>query len=50
MVPDEKNVTLDEYMRMPVGAPYQYLNGRLINWPSQSTKGIIDAILSYMDV
>jgi hypothetical protein len=29
MVIDEKKVTFGEYMAMPIGAPYQYMNGRL---------------------
>jgi len=33
---NEKIVTLDEYMAMPIGAPYQYINGRLIDWPSRT--------------
>jgi Uma2 family endonuclease len=36
MVVDEKKITLDEYMQMPIGVPYQYINGRLIDWPSRT--------------
>ncbi|OOQ60036.1 Uma2 family endonuclease [Mucilaginibacter pedocola] len=32
----EKRVTLDEYMAMEIGAPYQYINGCLIDWPSRT--------------
>jgi Uma2 family endonuclease len=36
MSTNEKKVTLDEYMQMPIGAPYQYINGRLVDWPSRT--------------
>jgi Uma2 family endonuclease len=36
MLVDEKKVTLDEYMRMPIGSPYQYINGCLVDWPSRT--------------
>jgi Uma2 family endonuclease len=36
MLIDEKKVTLDEYMQMPIGAPYQYINGCLVDWPSRT--------------
>ena len=32
----EKKITFDEYMQMPIGAPYQYINGCLIDWPSRT--------------
>jgi Uma2 family endonuclease len=36
MLVDEKKVTLDDYMKMPIGAPYQYISGRLVDWPSRT--------------
>lgn len=32
----EKKVTFEEYMQMPIGAPYQYINGCLVDWPSRT--------------
>src|SRR5215469_2611593 len=32
----EKRVTLDEYMQMPEGAPYQLIGGYLVPWPSRT--------------
>jgi Uma2 family endonuclease len=55
MLTDETKVTLEEYMQMPIGAPYQYINGCLIDWPSrtsihQLTLGnVIMAFLNYKD-
>jgi Uma2 family endonuclease len=52
MLVDEKKVTLDEYMKMPIGAPYQYINGRLIDWPSRSVVHQLvlgNLILSFMN-
>jgi len=37
MLVAEKKITLDEYMKMPIGAPYQYIDGYLIPWPSRMT-------------
>lgn len=51
----EKKVTLDEYMAMPIGAPYQYINGCLIDWPSRTTTHqqvlgrLIAAIMNFRD-
>src|SRR6202023_2441668 len=36
MLVDEKKVTLDEYMKMPIGAQYQYIDGCLIPWPPRT--------------
>lgn len=36
MLTDEKKITIEEYMNMPIGAPYQYINGCLIEWPSRT--------------
>jgi len=36
MLTYEKKVTLEEYMQMPIGAPFQYINGCLIDWPSRT--------------
>lgn len=33
-ISDEKNYTVDDYMRLPEGAPYQLINGKLIYMPS----------------
>ena len=53
MLVAEKKVTLDEYMQMPIGAPYQYIDGYLIPWPSRTTLhqlvlgNIIESFLNY---
>lgn len=53
MVVDEKKITLKEYMAMAIGAPYQYINGRLIDWPSRTVthqlvlNGIIFSFTNY---
>jgi len=53
MLVDEKKVTLDEYMAMPIGAPYQYINGRLVDWPSRTVihqlvlNGVILSFVNY---
>ena len=55
MLVDEKKITLDEYMAMPIGAPYQYINGRLVDWPSRTVvhqltlNGIILSFANYDD-
>ncbi len=36
MLVGEKQVTFDEYMAMPIGAPYQFIDGCLIDWPSRT--------------
>lgn len=36
MLVQERKITLDEYMAMPIGAPYQYINGCLVDWPSRT--------------
>jgi Uma2 family endonuclease len=36
MLMAEKKITFEEYMQLPVGAPYQYINGCLIDWPSRT--------------
>jgi Uma2 family endonuclease len=36
MLTAAKKITLDEYMGMPIGAPYQYINGCLVDWPSRT--------------
>jgi len=36
MLVGEKQVTFEEYMAMPIGAPYQYISGCLIDWPSRT--------------
>lgn len=36
MLSPEKKVTLVEYMQMPIYAPYQYINGCLVDWPSRT--------------
>jgi Uma2 family endonuclease len=49
---NEKKVTLDEYMAMPIAAPYQYINGRLIDWPSRTVThqlALNGVILSFGD-
>lgn len=53
MLVDEKKITLDEYMKMPIGAPYQYINGRLIDRPSRTVVhqlvlgGLIRSFVNY---
>ena len=53
MLVAEKKITLDEYMKMPIGAPYQYIDGYLIPWPSRTTMhqlvlgNIIRSFLNY---
>jgi len=37
MLVGEKKITFEEYMAMPEGAPYQYISGCLISWPSRTT-------------
>jgi Uma2 family endonuclease len=36
MLTYEKSVTFNEYMQLPIGPPYQYINGCLIDWPSRT--------------
>ena len=36
MVTEERKLTIDEYMQLPIGAPYQYINGCLVDWPSRT--------------
>ncbi|WP_161964458.1 Uma2 family endonuclease [Mucilaginibacter endophyticus] len=51
----DKKITLDEYMAMPIGAPYQYINGFLIDWPSRTVPhqialgNFVAAIINYED-
>jgi Uma2 family endonuclease len=53
MLVAEKKITIDEYMKMPIGAPYQYIDGYLIPWPSRTTLhqlvlgNIIGSFLNY---
>ena len=36
MLTSEKKISFEEYMSMPISAPYQYINGCLIDWPSRT--------------
>ena len=36
MLTGEKEITFDEYMALPIGAPYQLISGCLIDWPSRT--------------
>jgi len=55
MLTIEKKLTLDEYMQMPIGAPYQYINGCLIDWPSRTVNhqltlaAVATAFITYED-
>jgi Uma2 family endonuclease len=55
MLTAAKKITIDEYMAMPIGAPYQYINGFLIDWPSRTVPhqtalgNLLVAILNYED-
>ncbi|MDB5029598.1 Uma2 family endonuclease [Mucilaginibacter sp.] len=55
MLAEEKKFTIDEYMRLPIGAPYQYINGCLVDWPSRTpihqtiSIRLSQIILNYLD-
>jgi Uma2 family endonuclease len=36
MLVGEKQITFEEYMAMPIGAPYQLISGCLVAWPSRT--------------
>jgi len=36
MLTAEKKITLEEYLQLPIGAPFQYIDGRLVDWPSRT--------------
>jgi Uma2 family endonuclease len=46
-------MTINDYMKMPIGAPYQYINGRLVDWPSRTVihqlvlNGVIFSFANY---
>jgi Uma2 family endonuclease len=55
MLAVDKKITLAEYMQMPIGAPYQYINGILVDWPSRTVNhqialmNVITAFMNYED-